>query len=303
MELFKKVLNRLRRVYHLRKVGPIVAANRAGAYNPNPRTCAIVQLFNKRDNISQIVDGLRRAGFDEIVVVDDGSSDGALSDLQGLLRGKNEFIIRANDIFEIRSYDRAIDFTRAEIIALLQDDDLPPNDAAWLTSAVELFNVYPKLAVLGGRDGVSLSPAVGPIPPEGYTGEECPTFASYHSVNRRTGVLKSSFSFVQTVNRAPMWVRRSAVQKLGGIDQAFAPFQCDDVDLCLRAWLGGFQVGLYTTDFIRDVGLGGMRLFNTDVVPPQARKNWALIYRRYGSQIEAGLFDRLVDSATASGQT
>ena len=43
------------------------------------------------------------------------------------------------------------------------------------------------------------------------------------------------FDFVETVNRAPMFLRRAALKELGGIDLAFAPFQCDDVDICLKA--------------------------------------------------------------------
>jgi hypothetical protein len=97
-----------------------------------------------------------------------------------------------------------------------------------------------------------------------------------------------------------MLVRRQTIQQLGGIDNTFAPFQCDDVDLCLRTWKAGFQVGLYSTGFVRDVGMGGMRLFNADKMGPQARKNWGIIYDRYGRDIANGYFADCVAQAAAS---
>ena len=58
------------------------------------------------------------------------------------------------------------------------------------------------------------------------------------------------FCFVPHVNRAPMWLNRSLfLEKLKHIDFDFAPFQFDDVELCLRTWLNGCQVGWYKTGF------------------------------------------------------
>ena len=95
-----------------------------------------------------------------------------------------------------------------------------------------------------------------------------------------------------------MLLRRQTIQQLGGIDNTFAPFQCDDVDLCLRAWKAGYQVGLYATAFVRDVGMGGMRLFNPDKMGPQSRKNWRIIYDRYGKDIANGYFAARVAEAS-----
>ena len=94
--------------------------------------------------------------IEEVIVLDDGSSDGALEVLPRLLTGKNHFIIRSNDLFEVRTYSRALDFARGEFVALLQDDDLPPMDGLWVEEAIELFERYPRLAILGGRAGLEL---------------------------------------------------------------------------------------------------------------------------------------------------
>jgi hypothetical protein len=219
---------------------------------------------------------------------------GALEILPRLLTGKNHFIIRSNDIFEIRSYSRALDFARGEIVALLQDDDIPPPDGAWVTKALDLFDRHPKLAVLGGRDGLELS-----LRDSVLESDESTNRIAYRAVNQHNGQrIDLPFKFMEVVNRAPVLLRRQTIQQLGGIDNAFAPFQCDDVDLCLRAWKAEYQVGLYATAFVRDVGMGGMRLFNPDKMGPQSRKNWRIIYDRYGKDIANGYFAARVAEAS-----
>lgn len=297
----KKLVNRWRRLYHLRRHGQRVVGQDSTQpqipYNEHPRISAVLQLFNKRQNLAAILAALHSAPIEEIIVIDDGSSDGALEILPGLLTGKNHFIIRSNDLFEIRTYSRALDFARGEIVALLQDDDIPPIGGDWIRDALNLFDQYPKMAVLGGRDGLKL------MLNNSRDNPNSPHQVTYRAVNQRDGErIDMPFQFVDVVNRAPMLLRRRAVQQLGGIDNTFAPFQCDDVDLCLRAWKAGLQVGLYSTGFLRDVGMGGMRLFNPGAVPVQAQKNWKIIYDRYHADIANGVFADLVAEARGSLQ-
>src|SRR5579863_451951 len=295
-----KAVNKFRRIYHRKRLGKRFFEQKPNTvkvpYNEHPRVSAILQLFNKRQNIEAIVGALLSSPIEEIIVVDDGSSDGALEVLPKLLTGKNHFVIRANDIFEIRTYSRALDFARGEFVALLQDDDIPPTDGSWVKEALALFDRYPKLAVLGGRDGLTLKVANG-------NGNGTAPAIAYDLINHRKGQpVRLPFTFVDTVNRAPIILRRATIQQLGGIDNTFAPYQCDDVDLCLRAWKAGLQVGLYSTDFVRDVGMGGMRIFNADKLPEQARKNWKIIYDRYGNDVSNGHFAALVANARNSAQ-
>jgi glycosyltransferase involved in cell wall biosynthesis len=294
-----KAINKCRRIYHLKRHARHAFLQSRGSaqqapYNDRPRVTAVVQLFNKRENIEAIVAALIAAPIGEIIVIDDGSSDGALEVLPRLLTGKNHFIIRSNDIFEVRTYSRALDFARGEIVALLQDDDLPPLDGLWVQEALELFGRHPKLSILGGRNGLALRLKDDPASGQSIT---------YNQVDCREGQRSEiPFTFVDVVNRAPMLLRRDVIVRLGGIDNTFAPYQCDDVDLCLRAWRAGLQVGLYSANFVRDVGMGGMRLFNADSQPGQVKKNWKIIYDRYANDIGSGRIAALVTEARNSAK-
>ena len=70
------------------------------------------------------------------------------------------------------------------------------------------------------------------------------------------------------------------MEKLKHIDFSFAPFQFDDIELCLRAWLEGYQVGWYQTEF-SSLSAGGMRIWNNAFTAEQCRKNIQRLYELY----------------------
>ena len=275
------------------------------AYQDQPKLTLIVQFFNKRQNIKSLLAGLRAIAATEIIVIDDGSADGSFEEWLGYLDRPNDFLLRCNDLFEVRTYDRAISMARGEFVCLLQDDDIPPLNDTWVQQALSLFARFPDLLILGGRDGLDLL-----IPDPVQPGEEpeyrmsgdvagCPGVNKhrvYHTPRYRDNA-GIPFMFAMSVNRAPTFIRRKEFLDIGGIDQSFAPFQCDDDDACIRAWLAGYTVGLYACPFERNIGIGGMRLFNSDRVVKQAEINSQKIYATYFTEIDSGHLQRLVDRA------
>ena len=63
----------------------------------------------------------------------------------------------------------------------------------------------------------------------------------------------------------------------------FAPFQFDDVELCLRTWLNGCQVGWYKTGF-SSLSAGGMRIWNNAFTQEQCEKNICKLYDLYSDK-------------------
>ncbi len=276
-------------------------------YQEQPKTTFIIQSFNKRKNLRAIVEALREGGADEIIGIDDGSIDNSHEEWMRLLDQPNDFLLRCNDLYEVRTYDRAIRMAKGEYVCLLQDDDIPPKDGQWIRNALRLLDGLPTLLILGGRSGLELF-APDPVdahhkPEYKRTGDiaGCPGVNKYRMHDHPIfSAYDMPFMFVMAINRAPMFIRRHAFLELGGIDPTFAPFQCDDIDTCLKAWLHGYQVGLYAAPFLRDVGKGGMRSFNAQGVSAQAAKNWGEIYRRYGRHLEGRSLQLMVDSANTA---
>ena len=219
----------------------------AKGYRNEPSVSFVIQSHNKSLQICHILPKLRQYKDAEIIVIDDGSSMEHTKRLTEALTGANEFLLRANDLFENVTYDKALRLANGKYVALMQDDDDFEN-TSWVTEAVALFERHPKMVILGGNWAVNLI----------FNAEE----QKRYGIRQDMGDCK--FQFVHSVNRAPMWVRKDLYdQYLHHIDFRFAPFQYDDDELCLRSWLQGLQVGWYDAKF-HSLTAGGMRLWNTE---------------------------------------
>ena len=229
----------------------------------------IIQSHNKSVQVKHVVNKLRNYPRAEIVVIDDGSDYNHHISLMRFLNRGNEFLLRANDLYENVMYDKTIRMVNGRFVALLQDDD-DFKDLSWVDDAVFYFEKYPELAILGGRD--------------------CLDFAidkqkgRFDILDYDLPTKDIDFCFVPHVNRAPMWLNRSLfLEKLKHIDFDFAPFQFDDVELCLRTWLNGCQVGWYKTGF-SSLSAGGMRIWNNAFTQEQCEKNICKLYDLYSDK-------------------
>jgi GT2 family glycosyltransferase len=103
--------------------------------------------------------------------------------------------------------------------------------------------------------------------------------------------------FTTSVNRSPTFLRRKQFLEIGGINQDYAPFQLDDDEVSVRAWLAGYQVGLYSCPFVRYVGTGGMRIFNSERVKKQSIINGKRFSDAYNPIISSGELQNRIDVA------
>lgn len=280
------------------RVRKVLARKRARAatqrvYTHTPTVSVVIQSFNHRANIPYIVESIRRTTADELVVCEDGSSDGSEGVWRRYLDRPNDFLIISNDLHELRAYSRAVALARGEFIVFLQDDDLPPKTADWFSDGLRLMRANPNLAVLGAWNGCVLdledlerSTLFGPNnwdlgPRWGHRENPIP---SLHPE------LKIPFMFIDVVGIAPVFCRREHFEALGGFDLSLSapgePGIWLDYELCLRAWLSGFQVGLYQAEsFERNIGGQGTKLFSGG----KRGENWYKNRMYVGAQYQARL--------------
>ena len=241
----------------------------AKGYVKEPLVSIVLQSHNKSLQIKHILPKLRAWGETlEIIIIDDGSDISHTQALAEALTGANEFLVRANDLYENVTYDKTIRFANGKYIALLQDDD-DFEDTSWIDKAVRLFDEHPQLVILGGKDGLDI--------------------AVDHDKQIAHGGKKADgdkeFQFVVSVNRAPMWLNKELFcRHLRHIDFSFAPFQFDDYELCARAWLKDLQVGWYDARF-KSLSVGGMRLWNGLFTQEQTQRNGKRLYAMYADKI------------------
>ena len=238
----------------------------AKGYKKEPKVTFILQSHDKSLQICHVLPKLRQYEDAEIIVIDDGSKMEHTQRLTAALTGANEFLLRANDLFENVTYDKAIRLANGKYIALMQDDD-DYDGTQWIERAVTLFQQHPKMVILGGKGGLDV------------------VFEDKQKVaHGGTSMTYGDFCFVESVNRAPMWINRDLFMKhLHHIDFRFAPFQFDDYELCVRAWLEGLEVGWYDAGF-RSLTAGGMRVCNNDFTREQVQINSRLLYQLYADK-------------------
>ena len=114
------------------------------------------------------------------------------------------------------------------------------------------------------------------------------------------------FQFVHHVNVGPYFIRRHSYEQLGGWDYSFSevgePGIGFDNELCLRAWLNGYQVGYRFVPFKGPVGHyaadGGTVLFSDGARGRNYLRNSGTIMEVYGRH--AGRIDKLVSAANAA---
>ncbi|MBC6479847.1 MAG: glycosyltransferase [Hormoscilla sp. GM7CHS1pb] len=267
-----------------------------------------MQFFNKRHNINKLIERLRLTNAEEIIIIDDGSIDDSYQDWLKYLDRPNDFLLHCNDLFEVRTYDRAIRMARGEFVCLLQDDDILPANNIWVEQALTLFNLFPALIMLGGRDGIDI---MMPEPADSQSLQEyrqigdlveCPGLHKFRVYGEPRYQEPSSgipFMFTMTVNRAPTFLRRSDFLQIGGINQKYAPCIFDDDEASIRAWLAGYKVGFYSCPFVRGFDIGGLTLFNREKVKEQAFINAKQLYADYSDYIANGYLQNLVDTANS----
>ena len=237
----------------------------AKGYVNEPLVTFIIQSHNKSLQVMHVVNKLRGYPKAEIIVIDDGSAWVHHKRLARYLNGGNEFLLRANDLYENVMYDKTIRMANGRYIALMQDDDDFKN-LTWVDRAITLFERYPQMAILGGKDGMDFT---------------IDTQQKKFEILPYTDGSSADFRFVAHVDRAPMWINKALfMDKLKHIDFRFAPFQFDDIELCLRAWLNDYQVGWYKTEF-SSLSAGGMRIWNNSFTGEQCRKNIQRLYELY----------------------
>jgi hypothetical protein len=254
-------------------------------YQDRPELAFIVQSFNRVSNIEHLIEGLRGMGQHELIVCEDGSLDGSREKWMSYLNRPNDFLIHSNDLHEIRILDRAVRFARAEIVCLVQDDDLVPRNTDWLESALRAFSNHPRLAILGG-------------------------FQAFESFDPDPAKAKriwggDHFRFVHHVNIGPYFIRRRSYEALGGWEYSFSkvgePGIGFDNELCLRAWMNDYQVGYSFVPFKGPSGHypadGGTVLFSDDIRVRNSVRNSDTIFDMYGPH--AGRIDELVAAANA----
>ena len=203
----------------------------------------IIVSFNARADLERCLESLHAAppaGSHEILVVDNGSTDGSVDAARGwpdvwvMEAGANVGFSRANNI--------GIRASRGANLLLLNSDTVVPAGAIdRLVAEFDLDEtvgvVGPRLVDAGGRAELSFGRMIGPLN-ELRQQRRLRSGAAEHLARQR--------HYPDWVSGACLLVRRRDAEAVGGLDERFFMYT-EDVDFCAAIRARGLRV-LFTPD-------------------------------------------------------
>jgi len=212
-----------------------------------PDIGAVIVNFNARDHLVECVRSLRADGVEDVVVVDNASSDGSEAVLAAADPATRFLPTGSNLGFGTAANVGVANVGGAYVLILNPDTIVQPGTTKALAAALDLD---PRLAVVGPRldnpDG-SLYPSARQFPRMrdaaghaflGVVWKRNPFTRRYRMLDWDHAAPGPA----DWVGGACMLVRRTAFEQVGGFDPAYFMY-VEDVDLCWRLRRAGWTVG------------------------------------------------------------
>jgi N-acetylglucosaminyl-diphospho-decaprenol L-rhamnosyltransferase len=214
---------------------------------PEDGIAAVIVNFNARDHLVECVRSLRADGVDDVVVVDNASSDGSEEALAASDPDCRFVPTGSNLGFGTAANLGVATTTTGYVLVLNPDTIVEPGTTKALAAALD---ADPRMAVVGPRldnpDG-TLYPSARRFPKMtdaighaflGLVWRTNPFTTRYRMLDWD----HAQAGPVDWVGGACMLVRRTAFEQVGGFDPAYFMY-VEDVDLCWRLGRAGWTIG------------------------------------------------------------
>jgi len=222
--------------------------------NPLARVDVLIVNYNAGDWLAHCIAGLRpdRAEEPNVIVVDNGSTDASLRALGNTGSANNGLIVErlgCNTGFAA-GVNRAADHASRELLLILNPDSvLTPKDLARL---IEELDTHPEAALVSGKvigtDGHEQRGSRRRLPTPRRVVAEI-LHAGGERIDLTDAPAPEASVEVEAVSGACMLVRRTAFEKIDGMDEGY-PLHFEDLDLFARLLEAG-----WTLRWVPDVGI------------------------------------------------
>jgi N-acetylglucosaminyl-diphospho-decaprenol L-rhamnosyltransferase len=208
----------------------------------------VIVNYESGEALTRCAEGLRAEGVSELVVVDNGSTDGSLAEL-GRRLPDVEVLVTGRNLGYGAAANRGVAATSAPLV-LVCNPDLEVRPGA-LGVLAEVVNGDPGCALVGplvrNPDGIRYPsarqfPSMVDAAGHALLGIFAPDnrFTRAYHQEGLAGV-DAGPRVVDWVSGACFLVRRSAFEQVGGFDEAYFMY-AEDVDLCWRLGRAGWRV-------------------------------------------------------------
>lgn len=214
--------------------------------SPTPQLSVIIPTFNNQRVLERCLDSWERLAADqpvELIVIEDGCGDGTpdfLREREQSPWGRRYLRwVHENDVHQVRCNNRGFKEARAPLF-LVWDDDMFLEVRWFVPELIRTFRAYPEMGLLSLIRGLNVFPLHRPI--ERWEDLHLPEHML--STIGRPPLNWLQLTEVDIVIR-PWVVRRTCIERVGALDEAFCPIEWDEADLAFRIRDGGWRVATH----------------------------------------------------------
>ena len=251
----------------------------------------VLTVHNKGWLIDKVIDSIFSNTVNnlELNIVIDGCTDNSEEVINRSLEkwtGSNVNIFHTPDVFETKANNVGLKAANSDYLIIIQDD-MVVNEFAWDQRLLKPVKEYSDVFAVTARTAhnwVYNQNSVHVNMKEDL--DNCWCDILIHTDHAERGkISRDTFAIRDSVNRGPLLLRHDVLQKLDYLDEAFAPQDMDDHDLCYRAYKElGLLAGCYWLDIISDGAWGGTRPDGHNPAPwllKAQHKNSKIVWSRH----------------------
>ena len=244
--------------------------------------------------LEKVLDGIinNTVGEYEVLCMLDGCTDDSDKVVDKYLDKANVRPIVLPDIFELKTNNAAFKESKGEYVIVVQDDQVI-SEHGWNQRMQKPFDAFDDVFAVTARcahnwvinpNSFYLNNPSAPI--HGW----CDIFEHVDHASDAHGLPRDVFAVRSSCNRGPLMINLEDLERVGYLDEAFAPCDMDDHDLMYRAYIElGKVCGAYRIDMESNVSWSGARVGGD--LPMWAyesqHKNSRIFYQRYAHILDA----------------
>ncbi|WP_454871098.1 glycosyltransferase [Priestia megaterium] len=202
-------------------------------YNQLPLTKQCLTSINKHTNQEEI----------EIIVVDNGSTDGTIAYLKSIPSLKT--IFNEKNLGFAKGCNQGLDIATGDRVLFLNNDTIVTKN--WLQSMIVLLYSDEKIGMVGPVSNYVSGPQQITVD---YTDTQAIEEFSSEYCKNELGKSKGALRLVGFC----LLIKREVLDKIGGFDERFEYGSFEDDDLCLRGLQAGYQLKIALDSFVHHHG-------------------------------------------------
>jgi len=250
----------------------------------------VLTVHNKEWLIEKVIRGIVESTTEpyELIMVIDGCTDNSEQIIWDTLSGTpvNKKFLYAPNVFETTANNLGIKVAQGDKIIIIQDD-MVIKEKGWNVRMEKPFKAFNDVFAVTSRTAHNWisnpnSKHLGMI--DDLDDCWCDIVDHVDHADRKQGLPRDIFAVRCSVNRGPLMIDHEDLKKLNYLDQAFAPQDMDDHDLCYRAYKElGKVVGAYWIDYESEDSWGGTRVSGSPAswLLKAHHKNTKIFYDRH----------------------